>query len=60
MVKTLTPLYCTVCLHPVFSLSLSAARYVGLGSRTERQSEGESNREWHAGRDGQSGHFTGR
>lgn len=50
----------TVCLRRVFSSSSSAARYVGLGSRTERQSEGESNRERHAGSDGQSGHFTGR
>lgn len=44
----------------VSSLCLSAARYVGLGSRAERQSEGESDRERHAGSDGQSGDFTGR
>lgn len=42
------------------SLSFSAARYMGLSSRTQRQSEGESNRKRHAGGDGQSGHFTGR
>lgn len=42
------------------SLCLSAARYVGLGSRAERQSEGESDRKRHAGSDGQSGDFTGR
>lgn len=37
-----------------------AAGYMGLGSRTQRQPEGESNRERHAGGDGQGGHFTGR
>lgn len=49
---------CRWCLS--FSLCLSAARDVGLASRPERQSEGESNRERHAGSDHQSSHLTGR
>lgn len=56
---SLTSLSATLCLRSVVSLSLSAARHVGLSSRPERQPEGESNRERDAGSDNQSGHFTG-
>lgn len=38
---------------------LSAAGHVGLCARTERQPEGEPDRERHAGSDSQSGHLTG-
>lgn len=40
-------------------LCLSTARHLGLAPRPERQPEGESDRERHAGSDHQGGHLTG-
>lgn len=57
VLRLMSPLY-IVCLQSVSCCP--AARHVGLGSRPERQPEGEPDRERHAGSHGQSGHVTGK